>query len=44
MSNTFAPNADKGNISVFVFVDVPSNGLSSQLYNATWNVTAINNP
>ena len=43
-TSAFAPNADKGNISAFIWVDVPSSGLSSQLYNATWNVTAINNP
>ena len=43
-TSAFAPNADKGNISAFIWVDVPSSGLSSQLYNATWNATAINNP
>ena len=43
-TSAFAPNADKGNISAFIWVDVPSSGLSPQLYNATWNVTAINNP
>jgi len=37
-------NADKGNISVFVWVNVPSSGLSSQLYNATWNVTTTSSP
>ena len=43
-TSAFAPNADKGNISAFIWVDVPSSGISPQLYNATWNVTAINNP
>ena len=38
-TSAFAPNADKGNISVFVWVNVPSSGLSSQNYNSTWNVT-----
>lgn len=37
-------NADKGNMSVFVWVNVPSSGLSSQLYNATWNVTVTSAP
>ena len=40
----FPPNADKGNISLFFWVNVPSSGLSPQLYNATWNLTAINGP
>ena len=43
-TSAFAPNADKGNISVFVWVNVPSSQLSSQLYNATWNVTATSSP
>ena len=43
-TSAFAPNADKGNISAFVYVNVPSSGLSSQLYNATWNVTATSTP
>ncbi|MBI2559197.1 hypothetical protein HYW20_07795 [Candidatus Woesearchaeota archaeon] len=43
-TGAFAPNADKGNRTVFFWIDVPSSGLSSQLFNATWNVTAINNP
>ena len=43
-TSAFAPNADKGNISAFIWVDVPSSGLTPQLYNATWNATAINNP
>ena len=43
-TSAFAPNADKGNRSVFFWVDVPSGSLSSQLYNATWNITVINNP
>ena len=43
-TSAFAPNADKGNISAFIWVDVPTSQLSAQLYNATWNVTAINNP
>lgn len=37
-------NSDNGNISVFVWVNVPSSGLSNQLYNATWNLTVINTP
>jgi len=37
-------NADKGNISAFVWVNIPSSGLSPQLYNATWNVTATSSP
>jgi len=32
---------DKGNRSLFFWVDVPSAGLSGQLYNATWNITVI---
>ena len=36
-------NADKGNISVFLWVNVPT-GISSQLYNATWNMTATSTP
>jgi len=32
-----------GNLSVTVWVDVPSS-LTSQLYNATWNITVIDNP
>ncbi len=43
-TRAFAPNADKGNRSIFFWVDVPASGLSSQLYNATWNVTVINLP
>lgn len=43
-TSAFAPNADKGNISAFLWVNVPSSGLSSQLYNATWNVTAVTTP
>ncbi len=43
-TRAFAPNADKGNRSIFFWVDVPASGLSSQLYNATWNVTVINIP
>ena len=43
-TSDFAPNTDKGNISVFVWVNVPSSGLSPQLYNATWNVTATSSP
>ena len=42
--DAFGPNADKGNISAFIWVNVPSSGLSTQLYNATWNITAINSP
>ncbi|MBI2557708.1 hypothetical protein HYW20_00130 [Candidatus Woesearchaeota archaeon] len=38
-TGAFAPNADKGNRTIFFWVDVPSGGLSSQLFNATWNVT-----
>ncbi len=41
-TSAFAPNVDKGNISVFIWVDVPTSQLSAQLYNATWNVTVIN--
>ncbi|MBI2005649.1 MAG: hypothetical protein HYS80_02700, partial [Candidatus Aenigmarchaeota archaeon] len=43
-TSAYSVIADKGNISAFIFVDVPSGSLSAQLYNATWNVTAINNP
>ena len=43
-TSAFAPNADKGNISVFFWVNVPTGGLSNQLYNTTWNVTVINLP
>jgi len=43
-TSAFAPNSDKGNISVFVWVNVPSSGLSVQFYNATWNVTATSTP
>ncbi|MEK6943612.1 MAG: right-handed parallel beta-helix repeat-containing protein, partial [Nanoarchaeota archaeon] len=43
-TGAFAPNADKGNISAFLWVNVPSNGLSTQLYNATWNITAVASP
>ncbi len=43
-TSAFAPNADKGNRTVFFWIDVPSGTLSSQLFNATWNVTVINNP
>ena len=32
---------DRGNRSLFFWVDVPSSGLSAQLYNATWNLTFI---
>ena len=34
----------KGNQSVYIWIDVPTGGLSSQLYNATWNITVINVP
>ena len=34
----------KGNRTVHFWVDVPSSGLSSQLYNATWNVTVVDKP
>ncbi len=40
-TSAFAPNNDKGNISAFIWVNVPSSGLSAQLYNATWNITAV---
>jgi len=40
-TSAFAPNDVTGNISAFIWVNVPSSGLSRQLYNATWNVTAI---
>ncbi|MBI2659183.1 hypothetical protein HYX05_03755, partial [Candidatus Woesearchaeota archaeon] len=43
-TSAYSVIAAKGNISAFIFVDVPSGSLSAQLYNATWNVTAINNP
>ena len=43
-TSAYSVIAAKGNISAFIWVDVPTGGLSSQLYNATWNVTAINNP
>jgi len=42
--DAFGPNADKGNISAFIWVNVPSSGLSTQLYNATWNITAVTTP
>jgi hypothetical protein len=31
--------ADKGNISLFFWVNVPSSGLSQQIYNSTWNIS-----
>jgi len=43
-TDAFAPNRDKGNRTLFFWVNVPSSGLSSQLYNATWNVTVVNLP
>ena len=43
-TSALPPIAAKGNISAFFCVNVPSGSLSSQLYNATWNVTVINNP
>ena len=43
-TDAFNPNADKGNISVFIWINVPSSGLSQQIYNATWNITAVKNP
>ena len=43
-TSAYSVIADKGNRSVFFWVDVPSGGLSSQLYNATWNATVINLP
>jgi len=43
-TSAYSVIAAKGNISAFIWVDVPSSGLSAQLYNATWNVTVINNP
>ena len=39
-----APNTDKGNQSLYFYVDVPSSGLSAQKYNSTWNITMINLP
>jgi len=35
--------ADKGNLSLTIWVNVPSD-ITSQLYNATWNITVIDNP
>ncbi len=43
-TNAFAPNKDKGNRTLYFWVDVPSSGLSAQLYNNTWNVTVFNYP
>ncbi|MEK6984156.1 MAG: LamG-like jellyroll fold domain-containing protein [Nanoarchaeota archaeon] len=43
-TRAFEPNSDKGNRTVYLWVDVPSTGLSAQFYNATWNVTAVNLP
>ncbi|MBI2559200.1 hypothetical protein HYW20_07810 [Candidatus Woesearchaeota archaeon] len=43
-ASAFAQNIDKGNRTVFFWVDVPSGWLSSQLFNATWNVTVVGNP
>ena len=43
-TSAYSVIADKGNRSVFFWVDVPSGGLSSQFYNATWNATVINIP
>ena len=43
-TSAFVPNTATGNMSVFVYVNVPSSGLSAQLYNATWNVTATSTP
>ena len=43
-TSAFSPNADKGNLSAFLWVNVPSSGLSSQLYNATWNITVVKTP
>ena len=43
-TGAFNPNADKGNISVFIWINVPGSGLSLQSYNATWNITAVKNP
>jgi len=38
-TGAFGPNSDKGNQTVYFWVNVPSSGLGSQLYNGTWNVT-----
>lgn len=43
-TDAMAPINTKGNVSAFFWVNVPSSGLSSQLYNATWNVTVVANP
>ena len=43
-TSAFTPNADKGNLSAFLWVNVPSSGLTSQLFNSTWNVTAVTTP
>ena len=38
------PTIDRGNQTIVFWVDVPSSGLSSQTYNATWNMTVIDLP
>ena len=43
-TSAFAPNADKGNLSAFLWVNVPSSGLSAQFYNATWNISVVRTP
>jgi len=43
-SSSYTIIKDKGNRTIFFWVDVPTGSLSSQLYNATWNITVINNP
>jgi hypothetical protein len=43
LSLTRSTDTTDGNVSLFFWIDVPSSGLSSQKYNATWNVTVMNN-
>src|SRR3989338_2435902 len=38
-----ASDALSGNVSLYFWVDVPATGLGAQKYNATWNVTVVNN-
>ncbi len=42
---TLYPATDflSGNVSLFFWVDVPAVGLSAQKYNATWNISVVNN-
>ena len=38
------PTLTRGNQTLIFWVDVPSSGLSSQTYNNTWNMTAVDLP